>query len=307
MIIFGGRDQSSLLSDMWSLSLRDLTWTKIHASPWNDTGLPRGRSDATTWVGKDDKLYMFGGNILNPFTHRKLKSAGYTSDLWVFSLENSTWACISGCAHHRSLSSSKRLSNCLASEDIPQCRGKSAGWTDSKENLWLFGGVGNKDGGPLEMKLSKEPFSDLWLFNTQNFTWKMMASNNRTTEDNKHYDDPLNQYKQPLARYNSIQWSLKDNFFIFGGIGFPINHQNESSYLDDQWVLNISYNIYSHLSLTPSVIFLFCLASISAILLLFCASVSVQRCRHFPRLNHPDGRDYKVKYSPLTETTSFDS
>ncbi|CAI9744145.1 tip elongation aberrant 3-like [Octopus vulgaris] len=382
MIMFGGRDQSSLLSDMWTFSLESLAWSPVLPSlgPGRHSHLPKARSDATTWVGRgnNNELYMFGGNTVDPFTHRKLKNAGYTSDLWMFSLDNGTWSCLSGClnvpasgsrskfAASRSSGSDtvpRRYLNCLSSKNVPDCRGKSAGWTDSKGNLWLFGGEGNKmrgnvgrEGvsGPYEniaqQKQKRErmrevdvPLSDLWLFDTRNLTWKLMSSsstNNWTKSrvrggrggveytrlspgsSRNDIESRLQQYQSPLGRYDSVQWSLDDNFFLFGGVGPTAGRGgNESGYLDDQWVLNVSYGQLVPTVLTPVVIFLFCLATVSAVVLIFCLNVSMQRwcCSGvsgsgggsggFPRsrLGNPDGRDYKIKYSPLTETATFDT
>jgi hypothetical protein len=66
-----------------------------------------------------------------------------------------------------------------ASGNIPGGRVGSASWTDSKGNLWLFGGFGYDSQGTLGYP------NDLWQFNPTTHLWAWMGGSNSLSNGTK--------------------------------------------------------------------------------------------------------------------------
>ena len=77
----------------------------------------------------------------------------------------------------------------------------SIGWTDSEDNLWLFGGMGIN-------KIRTSVLNDLWKFDGVSWTW---------ISGKKSSGSSVNE-NEPDTRVYSISWTdSESNLWLFGG------------------------------------------------------------------------------------------
>jgi hypothetical protein len=113
-----------------------------------------------------------------------------------------------------------------AASNKPGARDGSITWTDSNDDLWLFGGqgvIGNTMG----------TLNDLWKFDGTNWTW---VSGDDTVNQAGVYGTKgvSAAANKPGARLWSISWiDESDNLWLFGGNGIDINGTRGD--LNDLW------------------------------------------------------------------------
>jgi hypothetical protein len=103
--------------------------------------IPGERFEATTWTDKNGNLWLFGGNAGGNLW-------APTNDLWEFNPSTSEWAWMAGSPLGIHAGVYGTLGKASA-QNVPGAREDSAGWSDSKGNLWLFGGFGVDASGTL--------------------------------------------------------------------------------------------------------------------------------------------------------------
>ncbi|NHI93796.1 MAG: galactose oxidase [Candidatus Lokiarchaeota archaeon] len=116
--------------------------------------------------------------------------------------------------------------------NVPGAREYSTSWTDTGNNLWLFGGDGFDN-------VSSGYLNDLWMFNVTTTTWTWVSGNyscnNNGTYGTKGVADADN---VPGARYDSASWTDSgSNLWLFGGYGFD---NVSTGFLNDLWMFNVS-------------------------------------------------------------------
>ena len=128
-----------------------------------------------------------------------------------------------------------------ATGNIPEGRYGAVSWTDSKGNLWLFGG-GNYSG-------SQNYFNDLWEFNpsTNQWAWMSGSSPASCTSVNCGQSGVYGQLgvaaagNVPGSRTFAQSWTDNHgNLWLFGGYG--IDSGSKWGYLNDLWEFNSSTN-----------------------------------------------------------------
>ena len=111
------------------------------------------------------------------------------------------------------------------SSNVPGARYDSISWTDTNDNLLLFGGNGRAE-------ISTGRLNDLWSFDGTNWTW---VSGTKLADQNGVYGtkgEP-NSSNVPGGRYQSISWtSNKGDLWLFGGYGYD---ESSEGYLNDFW------------------------------------------------------------------------
>lgn len=108
MYVFGGIAQNKhFLKDVWAFSLKELRWADQSGVVTSDVArmVPEARSGASTWVGRDETLYMFGGNTVLQATPGIRSGVGYGADLWRLSTNNHSWLLLSGTTKQGSVAS----------------------------------------------------------------------------------------------------------------------------------------------------------------------------------------------------------
>jgi N-acetylneuraminic acid mutarotase len=125
----------------------------------NATNSPGARSRGVTWVDSKGNVWLLGGS-----GYDSAGIWGYLNDLWRYDRSTNQWAWMSGddtvvCASvfcgqpgvYGSLQTP-------ALGNTPSGRNNAVGWTDSKGDLWLFGGTGN------DVAETWGYFQDIWEF-----------------------------------------------------------------------------------------------------------------------------------------------
>ncbi|WP_413943141.1 kelch repeat-containing protein [Bdellovibrio sp. HCB-162] len=173
------------------------------------------RSGAVTWIDSSGNQWTFGGQ----------GAWGTTNDLWKYNPSTNTWTWISGTTTNGD-PGNYGTKGVAAASNSPRARAWGAGWIDSSNNLWVFGGF--YSGGYL---------NDLWKFDpsTGQWTWMSGASsaNSVGTYGTKGTPSTAN---IPGARVNhSTVLDSSGNFWLYGGSGYA---SAGTGYLNDLWKYN---------------------------------------------------------------------
>jgi Chitobiase/beta-hexosaminidase C-terminal domain/Galactose oxidase, central domain len=162
--LFGGYGYDStgttgLLNDLWRFdpSTKEWTWVTGSKTVTVDVGsaVVPGLENPFGWADNTGNFWLFGG-LAN-------EAGGKTSDLvnalWEFSNTTQEWTLISGSDTAQEAGNYGSLGVPSASND-PGARQWDTGWTDSRGNLWLFGGQGQDSAN------NWGQLNDLWEFET---------------------------------------------------------------------------------------------------------------------------------------------
>jgi N-acetylneuraminic acid mutarotase len=231
--LFGGesgRNSTRLLNDLWKFDGTYWTWVSGD-SKVNQRGVygtkgvaastnkPGARYASISWTDSKGNLWLFGG-----YGYAGTGFLGILNDLWKF--DGTNWIWISGDSkiEHRGVYGTKGVA---AGTNKPGARYGSISYTDSKGNLWLFGGYGYAGTGFLGI------LNDLWKFDGKNWTW--VSGDSRQNEPGRYGTKGVAaSTNKPGARYDSISWTdSKGNLWLFGGQGY--NQYRVLVYLNDLW------------------------------------------------------------------------
>jgi len=237
----GGGGSSTSSSDSTSATnLVDWTWiggsdsfgqpgsygVKFTTNPVTITdppNFPKALEGAISWSDNLGNLWLFGGG----------GETGYTdfNDLWKF--DGSKWAWMNGDATPNQLSnfpSTVGTSNPVNASG-PGSRQYSASWTDSTNNLWLFGGYVRTNAGG-----STAYANDLWKFDTTNKQWTWVSGANTVNQVGTYGTKGGNVTPEPAnipgGRWGVAHWSASGALWLFGGAGYG---SATFGYLNDWW------------------------------------------------------------------------
>jgi hypothetical protein len=220
-----------------------------------------------SWTDSTGNLWLFGG-----FGVDASGTGGDLNDLWEFNPATNEWAWMSG---------SSTMEGCFSIDDgyincgisvpgtlgapapgnTPGGREWASSWTDSKGNLWLFGGQG------FDPKGNYCALDDLWEFNTTTKEWAWMNGGSTTTSCQTDSGGGVitwtnfNESEQgrringrpraldtpaattsgvmPAGRYFASSWTdHSGNLWLFGGVGI-------SGELNDLWAFDPSMNVWT--------------------------------------------------------------
>jgi N-acetylneuraminic acid mutarotase len=164
-------------------------------------------------------LWLFGGNGLD-----SAGAGAFLNDLWKFDGSNWTWVTGSNVGTPAGVYGTKGTAS---PTNTPGGRPGAVTWTDSRGNLWLFGGH------TVDSASSIRELNDLWKFDGTNWTW---VSGSDTfgalgVYDTKGTTSPAN---VPGARDASVSWiDSGGNLWLFGEDGFDAAGTNDL--LNDLW------------------------------------------------------------------------
>lgn len=235
--LFGGNGYTSTnlgyLNDLWKYdpSTNQWTWMKGDNSisqnaTYGSQGNPSSNNKpgatyaSVSWIDGNDNLWLFGG-----FGYTN-NSYGFLNSLWKYDPSTNQWTWVKGdkAIDKKSVYGTQGVAG---NNNKPGARYGSITWTDSDDNLWLFGGYGY-DGAAIGM------LNDLWKYDPSTNQWTWINGDN-TVEQPSVYGtqgltDPTN---KPGARYVSTCWKdSDDNLWMFGGYGYDENNAGD---LNDLW------------------------------------------------------------------------
>lgn len=235
--IFGGYGYDvngaiGYLNDLWKFDGSNWTWisgSQIASKSGNygiqgiaaSTNVPGGRSGSISWLDTQGNLWMFGG-----YGADNASSFGFLGDLWKF--DGLNWIWVSGSNLINAIGN-YGIKNTVDPTNIPGARFGSKVWSDSKGNVWLFGGYGQDSTTSTAFELN-----DLWKFDVTNLTWIWISgselSGQASTYGKLGIADPNN---MPGAREGAAGWmDAQGNLWLFGG-GF--DNDGQISRWNDLW------------------------------------------------------------------------
>ncbi|MFX0135142.1 MAG: Kelch repeat-containing protein [Candidatus Hodarchaeota archaeon] len=227
--LFGGAGRDSAgstgdLNDLWMFNVTNKWWVWVSG---NDTvnqngtygtwrvpasgNIPGSRLAAGSWIDSNDNLWLFGG-----MGYDVMGGSGDLNDLWMFNMTSELWMWVSGSKYDIALGV-YGTKGVPASGNVPGSRFFSSSWTDSDNNLWLFGGNGRASAGG-----SLDYLNDLWMFNISSQLWTWMSGND-THDQVGIYGTKSVPFagNVPGCRDTSISWTdTADNLWLFGGYGY---------------------------------------------------------------------------------------
>jgi hypothetical protein len=227
-----------LYNDLWKFDGTNWTWVSgdIRRDQRGDYGTmgvaadtnkPGARFGSVSWIDSKDNLWLFGGR-----SEGKLWES-LRNDLWKFDGTNWTWVSGDSRKNQIGVYGTKGIT---AGTSKPGARHGSVSWTDSKGNLWLFGGWG-KGNVP-----EKSMLNDLWKFDGINWTW-VSGDGGWNQEGVYGTKGVAVNTNKPGGRAGGISWiDSKGDLWLFGGRDLSSGNYNlnglwESDYfnLNDLW------------------------------------------------------------------------
>lgn len=188
--LFGGSGYDTTmntrnLNDLWEFNPSTREWTWMSGSSavtgfWGQDGVygtqgapaagnvPPGRYGAVAWTDTRGDLWLFGGWGCEGSETHGFADACYYNDLWEYNPSTNQWAWMGG-SDSTDQPGVYGTAGAPATGNIPGGRSSAVAWTDSKGNLWLFGGYGYDSGGMLCF------LNDLWKFNPATGEWAWIS------------------------------------------------------------------------------------------------------------------------------------
>ena len=182
------------------------------------TNVPGARRWSISWVDSNNHLWLFGGGGFD-----SAGNFGHLNDLWHW--DGNSWTWVSG-SDNSVQAGTYGTKGVAAAANVPGVRRYSISWTDSNDDLWLFGGYGHDSTG-----ISGE-LNDLWRWDGNNWTW-VSGSNTRLQFGTYGTKGVAAAANVPGARRHSISWrDTNGNLWLFGGLGYSVNNFGS---LSDLW------------------------------------------------------------------------
>jgi len=223
--IYGG--WTPPLSDLWKYNPNTYEWTWVKGTGvvqnavYGTQGVPdpantpgQREPTAVTWVDTSGNLWLFG--------------SGFYNDLWKYDIGINQWTWMIGTGGI-GMHGTKGIPS---PSNLPGGRNETcSAWTDSLNNLWLFGGYGFDDAG-FDGFLNDVMKYDI---STNEWTWMKGSAfvNEPTNYGIKGVSNIIN---DPGARFTHTKWKDKHgNFWLMGG-------SNLSNRLNDVWKYDLSTN-----------------------------------------------------------------
>jgi hypothetical protein len=146
------------LNDLWKFQISNKKWVFMGGSTTfgqagsytGGTKYPGAREASPSWVDSNGKFWLFGGSS---------SSTSFFNDLWKYDPVTASWSWIKGSSSTNQLGVYGTKGE-AASANTPGSRDRAAGFTDSKGNIWLFGGYGYGETGT-----TLGYMNDLWRLN----------------------------------------------------------------------------------------------------------------------------------------------
>ena len=264
-----GDGQGGFRNDLWNFDPSTNEWTWMGGPSACGSGcqqpgvygtlgtfatgnFPENNEYAMGWTDKNGNLWLFGG-----FGTDEGEAGAYSQGdlnlLWEFNPSTNEWAYMGGNTVGNGYNS-PGVYGTLGTPDagnIPPGRQSATTWTDSKGNLWLFGG----GFGPVDY-VSTTALNDLWEFNPSTNQWAWMSGSSTVSSCWTYGTTYYGQYtfcsqpgvygtlgvpaagNIPGGRSRATGWAdSSGNFWLFGGFGYDANGPG---LFNDLWEFNPS-------------------------------------------------------------------
>lgn len=305
LMIFGGISETfDQLDDMWEFSLIDLKWRQEKlSSELHREGIirpsvvyPAGRSGAASWVGHNQQLYMFSGNVKNKNKIDSHHNAGFSTDLWNFDCKKNTWTVVMG-NPNKCIEGYYGKKGYANEKNIPGCRRGTVSWTDSEGHLWMFGGEGaSSDPRTISKEMPDVILNDLWYFDLDYKMWSWMGGSNKASDPGSYgtADNEFERGRYPSCRTDAMSFNMWNELYVVGGIGH--DSSKAFSLLDDVWGIDVHNEVNYRNSALPSSVFMLIFFFVGLVLFVVITFMFV---RKYFAVNNQKSKNYNVQYSRL--------
>jgi N-acetylneuraminic acid mutarotase len=182
--------------------------------------VPGTREEAASWTDSSGNLWLFGG-FLYP-------DASWFNDLWKYTPSTGEWTWMSG-SNLFDQPGVYGTKGVPAAGNVPSARGDSVTWTDSNDNLWLFGGTNSDYESP------GFDTNDLWKYTPSTAEWTWMSGSSGPQGGVYGTKGVPAAGNVPGARDTAVSWmDSSGNLWLFGGYGYDGNFGGPD-YLNDLW------------------------------------------------------------------------
>jgi hypothetical protein len=242
--LFGGQGCAdfcgAFMNDLWEYTGGQWTWVSGQ-SVYNPTqpgvygtqgtpaagNHPGGRSNSSGWLDSSGNVWIFGGVGWGSWDG----DVAELNDLWKYS--GGMWTWVSGPNESYANvdeTGTYGTEGTAASSNTPGSRDSALSWTDSKGNLWLFGGEGfgstNQPASPY--------LNDLWEFSGGEWAW---ISGSEVAGQMGTYGTQGTPAAGNVAgaRMGATGWiDASGNLWLYGGLG--LGSTSQAGFLNDLWV-----------------------------------------------------------------------
>jgi len=237
--LFGGLSVDShaidgYRNDLWEFSPTTGEWTWVSGSDsingsgasgvYGNLGVPSAnnhpgaREGASSWTDFDGNLWLFGGAS---------GLAVRLNDLWKFNPSSRQWAWMGGnntVGPGGGQAGVYGVQQTTANGNAPGGRAYAVSWTDSRGDLWLFGGQG------FDSASNFGYLNDLWEFDPSTNEWTWMSGTDTLTNFSPYVYGVVGVYGSlntpdpgnvPGGRLNATGWTdIYGNLWLFSGTGY---------------------------------------------------------------------------------------
>jgi N-acetylneuraminic acid mutarotase len=170
------------------------------------TNVPGARSEAISWTDTAGNLWLFGG-----LGYDSSGAGGNLNDLWEYTPSTQQWRWVSG-ANTANAPGTYGTLGVGSTTNVPGARSGAVSWTDTAGDLWLFGGLPESNGLPL---------NDLWKYTPSTQQWTWVGGANTTGAAGAYGTLGAGSTTNvPGARQGATSWTDNaGNVWLFGGQG----------------------------------------------------------------------------------------
>jgi N-acetylneuraminic acid mutarotase len=174
------------------------------------SNVPGARYSASSWTDASGTFWLFGG-----VGYDSTGAVGDLDDLWQYSPGTGLWTWVSG-GNADNASGVYGTQGTASAGNLPGARYSASSWTDSKGNLWLFGGYGYGSTG------SAGYLSDLWEYSPGTGLWTWVSGGSADNASGVYGTQGVTSASNvPGARYSASSWAdSSGNLWLFGGHGY---------------------------------------------------------------------------------------
>lgn len=220
-----GSDNWASLNDLWKFTPSSGQWTWMGGTSTaptapkgvygtigvaSATNMPGPRSQAAGWTDAQGNLWLFGG-----YGADADGKVGYLSDVWKYTPSNGQWTWVADSEYANQPYNFTQQGTPSASA-TPGARSDMLSWTDSKGNLWLYGGESNSIAPQGQINF----WADLWMFSPSSGQWTWVGGSS-TPNQSVNYGQMgvAAASNSPGSREDSATWTdAQGNLWLFGGI-----------------------------------------------------------------------------------------
>jgi N-acetylneuraminic acid mutarotase len=180
---------------------------------------PGGRNGAATCTIKG-KFYLFGGSKTGNSGNEEL------NDLWEFDIKTNNWRLLKGSI----LTDIQGVYGTKGTPELannPGSRTCAAIWV-YRDDIYIMGGLGFGTSNEIGY------LNDTWKYDIAMNTWVWLSGSNQVNQAGKYF--PFSP-KMPGGRNLTTNWTLNNEFYLFGGYGYA-SDPNDNGSLNDIWKFN---------------------------------------------------------------------